>query len=289
MEGSLDDAMYGMMTPTVTAMRLKNFYAEDHMAKGAVLVTIDKPSATDPFRSLDVKWVESYQPPMLRSIISNRDFVYMEATGFTELRDGEMVGYRIVHSVHFPQTPKVGNNIRGNMSTCGLYRQRYHNTVEVYIRASLNSGGYAPRSYAVKYASIALISARKMIRCAHRKKLSWLLGQCDATVILGEAKCIGCGQKPGIFATYIGSCALCKRALCSPCRIKIELGYVTLRGSLVKKKMWFCTYCLDEARQTSSRVVALEEYVGTRLVASIPWSCSPTQSSTASLLDRSDD
>ncbi|CAI5747002.1 unnamed protein product [Peronospora destructor] len=258
MEGCLDDSMYGMMTPTVAAMQLQHFYAEDQIANGAVLVTIDKPSATDPFQSLFVKWVESSYPPMIRS---NRDFVYMEATGFTELRDGKMVGYHILHSVHFPQTPKVGNNIRGNMSICGLYRQRNHNTVEVYIRALLKSGGHAFQTYAVKSASIALISARKMILCAHRNKLSWLLGQCDATVIRGEAKCIGCGQRPGIFATCIGSCALCKRALCSSCKIKIELGHVTLRGSLVKKKMWFCNYCLDRARQTSSRVVALEQYV----------------------------
>ncbi|CAI5727834.1 unnamed protein product [Peronospora destructor] len=136
MEGCLDDAMYGMMTPTITAMRLQHFYAEDQIVDGAVLVMIDKPSATDPFQSLCVKWVKTSYPPMIRS---NRDFVYMEATGFTELRDGKMVGYHILHSVHFPQTPKVGNNIRGNMSICGLYRQRSHNTVEVYIRASLNS------------------------------------------------------------------------------------------------------------------------------------------------------
>lgn len=132
--------MYGLMTPTVESMRLKYFYAGDQLANGAVLTTIDRPTATNPFQSLTVKWVEGYQPPVVRSIINNRDFVYMEATGFTKLSDGELVGYQLLHSVHFPQTTKVRGNVRGTMSICGLYRQRNHSVVDIFSKASVNSG-----------------------------------------------------------------------------------------------------------------------------------------------------
>jgi hypothetical protein len=293
MEGSLDDAMFGVMTPTVAAMRLKYFYAGDKLANGAVLATIDRPSAADPFQSLNVKWAEGYQPPVIRKVVSNRDFVYMEATGFTKLRDGELVGYHLVHSVHFPQTPKVRDNVRGTVSVCGLYRQRNHSLVEHFSRASSNAGGRVARSIAIKHLSAALISARNMIRCAHLKKLTWLLrlrdGGHNATVIRGDPKCVGCGQKPGIFATDIGACSLCKRALCSPCRVKVELGFVAPTGFLVKKKLWFCTYCIDEAARTSSRAVACGEYTNARLLERTPWSSGPTSSSSPSGSERDED
>ncbi|ETN04051.1 hypothetical protein F442_14815 [Phytophthora nicotianae P10297] len=290
LEGSLDDAMYGVMTPTVASMRIKYFYTGDQLANGAVLATIDSPSPVDPFQSLTVKWVEGYQSPMLRPLVSSRDFVYMEATGFTKLSDGELVGYHLLHSVHFPQTPKTRNNTRGTMSICGLYRQRNHSAVDLYCRASVNSGGRIARSIGVKYAAVSLISARKMIRCAHLKKLTWLLRVRDTnTIIRGEAKCIGCGQKPGIFATEIGSCSLCKRALCSSCRLKVELGFASSNGSFFKKKMWFCSYCVDEAARTSSRTVACGDYADSRIVERTPWSSGPTNSSSPSGSERSDD
>ncbi|KAG1694195.1 hypothetical protein DVH05_001572 [Phytophthora capsici] len=293
MEGALDDAMYGVMTPSVASMRLKYFYSGDQLANGAVLATIDHPSATDPFQSLTVKWVEGYQSPMLRPLVSSRDFVYMEATGFTKLSDGELVGYHLLHSVHFPQTPKTRNNTRGTMSICGLFRQRNHSVVDFYCRASVNSGGRVARSIGVKYAAVSLVSARRLIRCAHLKKLTWLLRVRDAgnsdTVIRGEPKCIGCGQKPGIFATDIGSCTLCKRALCSSCRQKIELGFASSNGSFFKKKFWFCSYCIDEAARTSSRAVACGEYTDARIAEPTQWSSGPTNSSSPSGSERSDD
>ncbi|GMF27468.1 unnamed protein product [Phytophthora lilii] len=292
MDGSLDDAMYGLMTPTVAAMRLKYFYAGDQLANGAVLATIESPSATDPFQSLTVKWVEGYRPPLVRSFVNNRDFVYMEATGFTKLGDGELVGYQLLHSVHFPQTSKVRDNVRGSISVCGLYRQRNHSVVNVFARASVSSGGHVARSLAVKYASVALISVRKVIHCAHLKKLEWLLrlrADSSATVIRGEPKCIGCGQKYGIFANGIGACSLCKRALCASCKLKIELGFVMPTGILLKRKMWFCSYCVDEAARTNSRVVACGEFTDMRLVESTPWSSAPTNTSSPSSSDRDDD
>uniref|UniRef100_M4BTR6 FYVE-type domain-containing protein n=1 Tax=Hyaloperonospora arabidopsidis (strain Emoy2) TaxID=559515 RepID=M4BTR6_HYAAE len=260
------------MTPTVTSMRLKHFYEGIELGDDAVLATIEYPSAHDPFRSLNIKWVKGYQPPMIRSIVNDRDFVYMEATGFTRLSDGEMVSYHLVHSVDLPQTPKVGNNIRGTMSICGVYRQRNYSSVDLYSQAKLSFGGRLPRSFAVKCTSIALLSARQRVYCARLKKLAWLLRLSDTNVIRANHNCIGCGRKPGIFVADIRSCSLCRHALCLSCRLKIELGFVGPTGYLIKRKLWCCKHCWDKAVRTSSRVVAMEEYGDTSRVESSRWS-----------------
>ncbi|CAI5731809.1 unnamed protein product [Hyaloperonospora brassicae] len=287
--GSLDDVMLGAMTPTIASMRLKHFYAGIELNECAVLATIDCPSPADPFQSLNIKWAEGYQPPMVRSVARDRDFVYMEATGFAKLRDGEEVGYHLLHSVHFPQTPKVGRNVRGTISMCELYRQRNHSTVDLYARALMDFGGRLGRSYAVKCASTALLSVRHVVRCAHLKKLAWLLRLSDPTVVFqGELKCIDCRRRPGLFVTDIGSCALCKRALCMSCRLKIELGFVGLTGCLAKRKLWFCKYCWDEAAQTSSRVAAIEEYADTRSIEQSGWSSDSPSNSALSNAGRGD-
>ncbi|KAG7399618.1 hypothetical protein PHYBOEH_008406 [Phytophthora boehmeriae] len=76
--GTLDDAMYGMVNSTVEGMRIKSSYVGDNMADGAVLATIVEPTAGDPFHSLTVKWMENAQLQVLRPVVKNRDFVYLE-------------------------------------------------------------------------------------------------------------------------------------------------------------------------------------------------------------------
>ncbi|KAL4114998.1 hypothetical protein PRIC2_013894 [Phytophthora ramorum] len=171
--------------------------------------------------------------------------------------------------------------------------QRNHSLVDVFARASVNSGGHISRAIATKYCATALISSRKQVHCARLKKLAWLLRTRDtgpnSTFIRGDPKCIGCGQRPGIFANGIGACTLCKRGLCTKCRLKIELGFVSRVGGLVPKKLWFCTYCLDEAARTSSRVVACGEHTDTRLYEPTPWSSGSTGVSSPSSSDRDDE
>ncbi|KAL4086463.1 hypothetical protein PRIC1_014167 [Phytophthora ramorum] len=71
--------------------------------------------------------------------------------------------------------------------------------------------------------------------------------------------------------------------------LKIELGFVSRVGGLVPKKLWFCTYCLDEAARTSSRVVACGEHTDTRLYEPTPWSSGSTGVSSPSSSDRDDE
>ncbi|RLN79546.1 hypothetical protein BBJ28_00024305, partial [Nothophytophthora sp. Chile5] len=103
--GDLDDVMYGVVSPTIDMMRFKSSYVQDEIVCGSVLAPLVNPTHEDPFHSVSIKWVEIDQPLPIRAVVKNRDYVFMEATGIERLRNGERVGYHLVHSVQFPETP----------------------------------------------------------------------------------------------------------------------------------------------------------------------------------------
>ncbi|KAL4088065.1 hypothetical protein PRIC1_012495 [Phytophthora ramorum] len=195
--GSLDDAMYGAMSATADAMRVKSAYEHDNTTDGAVLATITTPSSTDPFRSLTVKWVEQegptidhhryhplHYPVTLPGASSREDLVFLEATGTTTLATGERVGFQLRHSVHFPFSTHPRHNVRrGNISTCTLFREGdatssdvcegpSRGSVEVFARACLSGGNAAVRS-----ATQAMAATGNVVLCGRMKKLAWMLSQ----------------------------------------------------------------------------------------------------------------
>ncbi|KAF4316019.1 hypothetical protein BBO99_00008143 [Phytophthora kernoviae] len=172
-EGDLDDTIYGFVCPTLDMMRIKTSYIQDTMYRACVLASLIYPTAEDPFRSVSIKWIEKGQPLHVRAVIKNRDFVYMEATGVRYLRNGERVGYQLVHSVQFPETPTRNSAIRGNMSMSAIYRQRDNNVVDVFLKGFLNPAGGLTRSIITRSAAKALLSVSKNVHCAQMKKLAW--------------------------------------------------------------------------------------------------------------------
>ncbi|EGZ14942.1 hypothetical protein PHYSODRAFT_505810 [Phytophthora sojae] len=172
--GTLDDAMYGAVNSTLEAMRVKSSYVGDNMADGAVLASIVEPTASDPFHSLTVKWMENEQLHVLKPVVKNRDFVYLEVTGLAELDTGERVGYHLLHSVDFPQAPELDGRVRANLSVGALYRQEREGLVDVYVRAILNPSGSIIRSLVVRSVADAIISVTEIAECAQKKKLAWL-------------------------------------------------------------------------------------------------------------------
>ncbi|KAI9982449.1 hypothetical protein PInf_008392 [Phytophthora infestans] len=172
--GTLDDAMYGAVNSTIDTMMIKSSYVGDNMADGAVLATIVEPSPNDPFHSLTVKWMENEQLHVLKPVVKNRDFVYLEVTGLAELDTGERVGYHLLHSVNFPQTPELEGRVRANLSVGAVYRQEREGLVDVYVRAILNPCGSIIRSLVVRSVADAIISVTEIAECAQKKKLAWL-------------------------------------------------------------------------------------------------------------------
>lgn len=101
--GDLDDVMYGVTCPTTEQMRVKTSYIHDDIPSSCVLANLVSPTSENPFNAVTIKWVEVLVPLAVRPVVKHRDFVYMETTGIERLRNGERVGYHIVHSVQFPR------------------------------------------------------------------------------------------------------------------------------------------------------------------------------------------
>jgi len=90
--------MYGLVSPTLELMRVKASYVED-FSGAAVLDTIIDPSLEDPYQALAIKWMEVDIPFASTSLVKNRDYVYIDATGFVRMRNGERLAYHLMHSV----------------------------------------------------------------------------------------------------------------------------------------------------------------------------------------------
>ncbi|EEY63210.1 uncharacterized protein PITG_15436 [Phytophthora infestans T30-4] len=107
--------MFGLVNPTLEAMRIKASYLNDFSA-AAVLATVVEPTVDEPFLSTVVKWMEIDIPGASIGAVRNRDYVYVESTGLTSLRNGDRVGFHLMHSVNFPQTHELPSRVRGNIT-----------------------------------------------------------------------------------------------------------------------------------------------------------------------------
>ncbi|KAG6616772.1 uncharacterized protein IUM83_17953 [Phytophthora cinnamomi] len=151
--GRLDDLMFGVVNPTLDAMRVRASYVHDIDA-AAILSPIVEPSKEEPFCSLIVKWLTIDNPFESTNLIKTRDLVYIEATGILHFANGDRVGYHLKHSIEFPQTKPQPNFIRAKLSYCSFYRQIHANVIDVFgtneenvlDSSAAKVGGLSPRA-----------------------------------------------------------------------------------------------------------------------------------------------
>ncbi|GAB9466495.1 hypothetical protein Gpo141_00003867 [Globisporangium polare] len=299
--GTLDDMMYGVVNHTLQAMRLKTSYVDDNVSDAAVLATLATPTYESPFQSLTIKWMENEQALVFKPLVRNRDFVYMETTGITQTSSGERIGFHLLHSVHFPQTCELEGRVRGNMSVCGIYREKpgSPNEVDVYVKGILNPGGNIMRAVVVSASADALVSAWRNVECAHMKKLAWKLrtvrrsfssastsgGEQDTTTRDNNEELSASSRLRSRKASDVGCCATCDKApsslsrsmlgdvrkrkcnlcwkyVCSSCRVKKTLSHVSAPTSKLRQREFaFCAKCISDAVATSAFSIAQREFV----------------------------
>lgn len=280
--GTLNDAMYGTVAPDVEAMRIKTSYMADNMVDGAVLASILSPSGADPFRTLSIKWTQHDYPLHVRSMVKHRDLVCLESTGTMVISSGEMVGYQLLHSVHFSQTHPLDGVVRGNMSLCTIFRQAGPNTVDVFSKCYLNPSEGFMRNVVINAAAQAMVSVEKAVVCGRMKKLSWVaLHQHASGLDLlrsdtyrsrryggGDDCCATCKKRasPGLRLLGISErvrCKVCCRFVCSTCKMKKKLSYLPYdNAQLLRQEVTLCNVCVHKSMiKSNARDVAREELV----------------------------
>ncbi|KAG6616306.1 uncharacterized protein IUM83_03705 [Phytophthora cinnamomi] len=273
--GDLEDAIYGYVCPTLDQMRVKTSYVNDQLIGAHVLATVVAPTLEDPFRAVTIKWMEKGQRVHVRAVVKNRDFVYMESTGVDYLRNGERIGYQLIHSVQFLETPPLGRYVRGNMSMCACYRQKDPFSTEVFIKGYLNPAGGLMRSIVLHSAAAALLSVSKNVYCAHMKKLVWTIRNRRLTIDGGTAadiakasdRCVTCNAPAKQSIKLLGgkkrrrTCKICFRYVCKECREVRKLCFMLPDHRLVEQEVYFCKPCLNGALSTKAQAIARDEVV----------------------------
>ncbi|TDH69743.1 hypothetical protein CCR75_002373 [Bremia lactucae] len=265
-QGSLEDVVYGTVSTTSGDMCFNATYVED-LTGAAVLATVVEPTIDDPLTTITLKWQELNL--LLHS--NKRDFVFMEATGFTHLRDGERVGYRLMYSIGFPQTPELPHRVRGTVNVFFLYRQDHGHGVEMYA-SGVFANGSKVESLLVIPSAMKFFTASKFAHCGEMKKLTWLMHRRYALdkqrgAPLSKGDCVSCGVSIsskifGNFGRSRDSCKLCHRLVCGSCRVKKRLNFVTLDMTFEERKTSFCPSCIKEALEINTADAARAQMAG---------------------------
>ncbi|KAG7383321.1 hypothetical protein PHYPSEUDO_003860 [Phytophthora pseudosyringae] len=281
-EGGLDDTMYGFMCTTLDQMRVKSSYVKDGLVRGSVLATLVSPTVEDPFTSIAVKWMEKGQPAHARAMVKNRDYVYLEATGVDYLRNGERVGYQIIHSIQFPETPERSSAMRGNMSICAFYRQKNSDETDVYVKGFLNPVRGLENAIITRSIARTLLSVSRNVHCCQMKKIKWAIRQRHRSATVSgqtqtttDAPCVACGKKRSTVSSLLSAaanrmkvaknfrwrrrCKLCERYVCPECRSLHKLTFVLPDHRLVQQQIALCCGCQENALSAKAADVARDE------------------------------
>ncbi|KAF1326363.1 hypothetical protein FI667_g8496, partial [Globisporangium splendens] len=276
--GTLDDVMYGVTSCNETAMFLKSTYTDNEVVDGEVLYSIKTPTPAKPYQFVGLKWVVKSHPTGIKSVVWPRDLVYLESTGILKRPNGERIGYQLMHSVNVPECNDLRKKgiLRATMSSCYLFKQMPKGAVEVYMKAHVEPNGKVSDSIALKSTATSLISCRKLVTCAQRKKLAYQLQakrqmqqdelEMDPFASMrseekrGSKSCGVCGSRVAGKRRITKSCALCESPICSRCRVSKKLSFKGASAKQIKQRaVLFCMSCVATTSQTGTFIIARDE------------------------------
>ncbi|GMF20574.1 unnamed protein product [Phytophthora lilii] len=186
------------------------------------------------------------------NLVKNRDYIYMEGTGYVTNKHGERLGYHFLHSVSFLQTHNLPNRVRGNVSLIGFWRQIAPNTMELYATGIMDpvDDGLI-RKLVVPNMATLFLSSLRYAYCGRMRKLAFMLEKrYEESKLQGapnkKSVCVTCfapitGRRIGDFGKSNSTCELCFGLVCSGCKIVRKLSFVDADLQLSQRKVTFCT------------------------------------------------
>lgn len=290
--GSLEDVMYGVVTPDAESMLLKASIVRSSLVDGAVLAQIAVPTPDEPYKFLGIKWFVKGPPATLRSFVQPRDLVFVEFTGVHTRSNGDRIGYQLLHSVDLEGYGAMPERslTRGRISSCTIFRETQDGRrVDVYVRGYVEQHGKLLDSVALKAASTGFLSSWNAVECGHVKKLMWFVENPHLVTWRDEAaarargsrspavdnsggfhlrslsvsrsrdRCGGtCGRKLKKVSS-VGLCSLCQVPMCSKCRVTKKLSYATCDLKLERRESVICRSCIAKVRLQPVRHIAQQE------------------------------
>ncbi|KAJ0399093.1 hypothetical protein P43SY_006071 [Pythium insidiosum] len=144
--GQVQDAMHAVVTHSQDELAMVVMFLHEDVADCAILHTMEAPTEAEPYRYLGYKWFVKPSPAASR-LLKNRDSLYVEYSGITKTRTGDVVGFHIMHSIDIPGFPEFRdrNCVRAAQSIRTLYHQVSDGTVEVFMMGNIEIGVAGPR------------------------------------------------------------------------------------------------------------------------------------------------
>ncbi|DBA02011.1 TPA: hypothetical protein N0F65_000258 [Lagenidium giganteum] len=267
--GDLNDVMFGVLSPTEDAMRLKTSYVHDDALDCGVLAPVIPASPIDPFRFLGLKWMVVDAPARVQAFVRKRDFVYVESTGILTRPNGDRIGYHVMHSVECPGVRVLDEYeiVRGKLSFCHLFRQQASGVVELYSKGSYDPLGDMIDSIAIASCSTLLVSSAKLLHCAYMKKLAWLAQNTQPEESLpvvhnGLSTHMACSICRGSFHHMWKrevTCGICCQVVCRRCIFHRKISVERPDMHVIQQKLPFCSGCINLANQENSHMIASQE------------------------------
>ncbi|KAL3663691.1 hypothetical protein V7S43_011106 [Phytophthora oleae] len=261
--GSVANAMSAAISQTQDDLSLLVNFMHEDVADCAVLHTIEPPTAERPYHYLGYKYFVR-KSPGAPGLVKHRDSLYLEYSGTCTTRQGEVLGYVMLHSVNLPQFPDLTsyNSIRALQSVRYLYRQRSHEVVEVFMLGNLDVSGMVIKPIADKLAQITLFALVQLTDCAEAKKLTHMVQERRPSVLERSRhpdadECQLCGRTPkkssllSSGSKLLVKCECCGLFACSTCRDAKRI-YVPNADHVLGKfqKVPVCMACIVEANET---------------------------------------
>ncbi|KAF4032323.1 hypothetical protein GN244_ATG15823 [Phytophthora infestans] len=237
-DGTLNDAMYGLVATDTIELQLRLRYMLDAEVLDTAMVScIQTPSTEEPFRFLGVQWLVRGEPSRVKSSSRHsRDFMLLVASGVVRHRvpgasDTQEVGYYLCQSVDMPACGELENRglTKGWLSTCSLFTSAKGSSVQidVFSRGYVDfKGKMQDYQAATMMTNLMLSGVTEAATCGQSKKLSWLLTFKGAAAEFrrmqpepktSSNRCGICERKFGVLNS-VASCNLCQVKMCSRCR-----------------------------------------------------------------------
>lgn len=266
--GDLESVMCGLQSSTEDATRLRASYLGDNLVDEKLLAApLESPSYDNPLRSCTLRWRGLRSGATAAKVTSRQFFssraietVYIESTGITELGNGERVGYELLESVEVPGFGGFCKNGRRQavISYCYVYRQPSPDVMEVFMLGSTSCDGVFLGGALAKMHSL-----HRLVHCAERKKLAWLLNSSQPTLANPKAGgcCAECFRSFGRWPHRAERlCSACDERVCASCTAYRQMHFaLPFRRKVTRSKLAFCGRCLQRAEETSPMTVAAFE------------------------------
>ncbi|KAE9272664.1 hypothetical protein PF008_g30046 [Phytophthora fragariae] len=263
-DGTIEDGVYGAMSPTTEVFRTKSAYVDDKIEECNVLALIDNVTDEDPFTSLTIRWRVTENPPVMRTFLKSYDHIYLEATGFTTLSNGDRVSYQLLHSIDFPHlTPPLLTHSRGQVAGIAFFRQVDQDTVQIHGRAVFAIPFERARSL---FTHMVLVSMSKscinIFFAAHMKKLRWAVRErrkngVDSLSSCSSNECKVCQKTPTVRKGY--NCMLCGEFVCKSCRVSHKIADIGPDNKLYWTKVHVCPFCMTKVIKSDTSVTMRSE------------------------------